>query len=68
MAVFFEEDTRTLPITVCRGGEGSTFRFRGPRGFIFEMLASSKKGKLMEQNDLYGHCRRTGSAPAALAQ
>jgi len=48
MTVFFEADSRTLPITVCRASDGSKKRFRGPDGFLFEMLASAKIGKLME--------------------
>ena len=48
MGVFFEEDHRALPITVCRAGQGSKGRLRGPRGLVYEMLASKKGGKLME--------------------
>lgn len=48
MAVFFEEDGRNLPIAHCLAGQGERRRFRGPDGFLFEMLAAAKKGKLME--------------------
>lgn len=48
MSVFFEEDGRTLPITICRAGEGLQKRFRGQEGFVFEMLAAAKTGKLLE--------------------
>src|SRR5688572_27347508 len=48
IATFFEEDRRTLPIALCRAGHGPTGRLRGRNGFLFEMLASDKKGKLME--------------------
>ena len=48
MGVFFEEDDRALPITVCRAGKGSKGRLRGARGLVYEMLASQKAGKLME--------------------
>ena len=48
LATFFEEDKRTLPIALCRAGKGSKGRLRGPKGFPYEMLASAKRGKLME--------------------
>lgn len=48
MATFFEEDETTSPIVVCRAGESAKGRLRGPRGFLYEMLAAGKKGKLME--------------------
>jgi transcriptional regulator with XRE-family HTH domain len=48
MAVFFEEDSRNVPITHTPNGQGELRRFRGPTGFVFEMLAAAKKGKLME--------------------
>ena len=48
IATFFEEDRRTLPIALCRAGQGPTGRLRGRKGFLYELLASDKKGKLME--------------------
>ena len=48
VAAFFEEDDHALPIVVCRAGQGKQGRIRGPRGFLFELLAADKKGKLME--------------------
>jgi transcriptional regulator with XRE-family HTH domain len=48
IAVFFQEDHQEMPISVCRAGRGSKGRIRGPRGFVFELLAGEKKGKLME--------------------
>jgi transcriptional regulator with XRE-family HTH domain len=48
MAVFFDEDSRNIPIAHCLAGQGEHRRFRGPEGFLFEMLAAVKKGKLME--------------------
>ncbi len=48
LGVFFDEDHRALPITVCRANQGSKGRLRGPRGLVYEMLASKKGGKLME--------------------
>ena len=48
MVTFFEEDQRALPITVCRAGRGNKGRLRGKRGFVYEMLAAEKSGKLME--------------------
>jgi hypothetical protein len=48
MGVFFEEDLRTAPLTVCRAGHGRASRLRGMQGYPFEMLAGEKKGKLME--------------------
>jgi transcriptional regulator with XRE-family HTH domain len=48
IGVFFEEDNRSLPIVVCRRGQGPRRHFRGPAGFEFEMLAAAKAGKLME--------------------
>jgi transcriptional regulator with XRE-family HTH domain len=48
MAIFFDEDSRQVPITHTPNGQGERRRFRGPNGFLFEMLAAAKKGKLME--------------------
>jgi transcriptional regulator with XRE-family HTH domain len=48
MAIFFDEDSRNVPITHTPNGQGERRRFRGPTGFVFEMLAAAKKGKLME--------------------
>jgi len=48
ISVFFEEDNRTLPISICWSGKGPKRRFRGREGLVFEMLASEKAGKLME--------------------
>jgi transcriptional regulator with XRE-family HTH domain len=48
MAIFFDEDSRNVPITHTPAGQGECRRFRGPSGFVFEMLAAAKKGKLME--------------------
>jgi len=48
IAVFFQQDDEQMPISVCRANEGRKGRLRGPRGFIFELLAGEKKGKLME--------------------
>ncbi len=48
MSAFFEEDDRTLPITISRGGHGAPGRIKGPGGYAYEMLASQKRGKLME--------------------
>ena len=48
MAIFFDEDSRQVPITHTPDGHGERRRFRGPSGFVFEMLAAAKKGKLME--------------------
>jgi transcriptional regulator with XRE-family HTH domain len=48
MAIFFDADSRNVPITHTPNGNGERRRFRGPTGFVFEMLAAAKKGKLME--------------------
>jgi transcriptional regulator with XRE-family HTH domain len=48
MAIFFDEDSRNVPIAHTPAGQGKRKRFRGPEGAIFEMLAAAKKGKLME--------------------
>lgn len=48
LSAFFEEDESTTPLVVCRAGQGDKGRLRGARGFLYEMLASGKKGKLME--------------------
>lgn len=48
MKVFFDDDEVTPPITICRGGRGTTTRLRGRPGFLAEMLAAEKRGKLME--------------------
>jgi len=48
IATFFEEDERTVPIAVCRAGRGTKGRLRGIRGFRYEMLAATRKSKLME--------------------
>jgi transcriptional regulator with XRE-family HTH domain len=48
ISVFFEQDSRTLPISICRREKGKRRRFRGREGLVFEMLASEKAGKLME--------------------
>jgi transcriptional regulator with XRE-family HTH domain len=48
IAAFFEEDNRTVPITLCRAGSGPRGRMRGADGFLYELLSSAKKGKLME--------------------
>lgn len=48
LAAFFEEDARTVPITVCQVGRGKKGRVRGSKGFDYWMLAAEKKGKLME--------------------
>jgi transcriptional regulator with XRE-family HTH domain len=48
MSAFFEENDRTLPITVCRAHEGAPGRIKGPGGYSYEMLASKKGGKMME--------------------
>ena len=46
--VFFETDEAVHPLCVCRAGRGIRGRIRGKRGFVYEMLAAEKKGKLME--------------------
>lgn len=48
LATFFEEDDRTLPLTICRAGEGRQGHITGSRRFRYEMLAANKKGKMME--------------------
>jgi transcriptional regulator with XRE-family HTH domain len=48
MQVFFEESERNEPITICRAGHGQKSRPRGPRDFIHQFLAGSRRGKLME--------------------
>ena len=47
LAAFFAEDDSQMPVSVCRAGCGRKGRLRGPRGFIFEMLAGEKKGKMI---------------------
>jgi transcriptional regulator with XRE-family HTH domain len=48
MSVFFEQDDRTLPISICRAGSGPKKRLRSRQELLFEMLAAEKAGKLME--------------------
>ncbi len=48
IAVLFEEEKMRVPICVCRAGSGRQDRLRGPKGFIYELLAGEKRGKLME--------------------
>jgi mannose-6-phosphate isomerase-like protein (cupin superfamily) len=48
LAIFFDDDSRNVPITHTLNAQGERRRFRGPTGFLFEMLAAAKKGKLME--------------------
>jgi transcriptional regulator with XRE-family HTH domain len=45
---FFEADEARQPVVVTRAGAGRKVRFRGRCGFRVELLASGKKGKLME--------------------
>lgn len=48
ISTFFEGDEITAPIVLCRAGKGIYKRFRGEKSFVFELLATSKRGKLME--------------------
>ena len=48
ITVFFETDDAVRPLCVCRAGRGIRGRIRGAGGFVYEMLAAEKKGKLME--------------------
>ncbi len=48
IATFFEQNKMQVPISVCRAGCGRKDRIRGPKGFLYELLAGDKKGKLME--------------------
>ncbi len=48
LAAFFDAPHAARPLVVCRAGHGTRGRIRGPRGFLHEMLAAEKKGKLME--------------------
>jgi len=45
---FFEEAQEIAPIVLCRKGKGVRKHFREPQSLIFELLAVSKPGKLME--------------------
>jgi mannose-6-phosphate isomerase-like protein (cupin superfamily) len=48
LASFFEADEAARPLVVTRAGQGKMMRFRGSKGFRVELLAESKKGKLLE--------------------
>jgi len=48
LPAFFDEQKATRPLAICRAGDGVRGRIRGPKGFLFELLAAEKKGKLME--------------------
>lgn len=48
IAAFFDDILSERPISVCRGGAGKSVRLRGSKGLVARMLASDKKGKLME--------------------
>ena len=48
MSAFFDEAESTAPIVFCGAGQGIKGRLRGPQGFLYEVLAAGKKGKLME--------------------
>lgn len=48
IAAFFEDSLSERPISVCRAGKGKAVRLRGSKGLLARMLASDKKGKLME--------------------
>lgn len=48
LASFFERDAAQQPVVLTRAGQGTRVRFRGRGGFGVQLLAESKKGKLME--------------------
>jgi transcriptional regulator with XRE-family HTH domain len=48
IAALFADDATSVPIAVCRSGQGKRGKLRGPRGFAYRMLADAKRGKLME--------------------
>jgi transcriptional regulator with XRE-family HTH domain len=48
IADLFEQDKRTVPITICRSNRGTQGRLRGPNGVTYRLLAGEKHGKLME--------------------
>jgi mannose-6-phosphate isomerase-like protein (cupin superfamily) len=48
ISAFFEDTLSERPISVCRSGKGKTVRLREAKGLVAKMLASDKKGKLME--------------------
>ncbi|HYE04083.1 MAG TPA: XRE family transcriptional regulator, partial [Planctomycetota bacterium] len=48
MASFFAEAAHRMPLAICRAGRGRRGRIRGAHGFLYEMLAADKAGKVME--------------------
>jgi transcriptional regulator with XRE-family HTH domain len=48
ISTFFEEEQVTSPIVLCRAGKGIRQHCRGHKSFLLELLAASKRGKLME--------------------
>ena len=48
LSSLFETDAARQPLVVNRAGTARKVRFRGRGGFLVELLADAKKGKLME--------------------
>lgn len=48
LSSFFEVDEARQPLVITRAGSARKVRFRGRGGFRVELLADTKKGKLME--------------------
>lgn len=48
LASFFEANTAQEPLVITRARTGKMARFPGRKGFLVELLAERKKGKLME--------------------
>lgn len=48
ISVFFEEQSDRPLLALCRNGEGRAAQFRPPRGYRYQILAPTMKGKFME--------------------
>jgi transcriptional regulator with XRE-family HTH domain len=63
LSALFDQDDRTLPISICRAGSGPKKRFRSREGLLFEMLAAEKAGKLMEPLVVNLSARKSATPP-----